>query len=107
VSPEPPYCSGINAARKPALVSASTEAVGYSRSRSSARQYSPGKPAHKPRTEAGICSVSPLSPGVPKCSFTLRHLGAAIVDRDNVAFGGMRTKTHDRTVPPHLGADAL
>ena len=28
VSPEPPYCSGISAARNPALVSASTNSVG-------------------------------------------------------------------------------
>ena len=41
-SPLPPYSSGMSAARNPASVSARTNSVGYRRSRSFSRQYSPG-----------------------------------------------------------------
>jgi hypothetical protein len=50
----PPYSSGISTPSMPASVSALTNSVGYFRSRSSARQYSPGKRAHSARTEARI-----------------------------------------------------
>src|SRR6266508_6116124 len=38
-SPEPPYASGMSAASQPALVSASTNSLGYRRRRSWSRQY--------------------------------------------------------------------
>ena len=52
--PEPPYCSGISAPRKPPSVIAATKSAGYSRLASKRRQYSPGNPAHKDRTELRI-----------------------------------------------------
>ena len=56
--PEPPYSSGIRAERKPASVSAATNAAGYSLSRSIFRQYSPGNCSHRRRTDSRISTWS-------------------------------------------------
>lgn len=64
-SPWPPYSVGISAERYPCLVRSSTNSLGYARSRSLARQYSPGYCLHSDRTaslvhrpSASICHSS-------------------------------------------------